>query len=193
MRGYVTALDFGHCITIYVITLLKIWRAPNFSMNDSRLIIHITTGTGEGQTELSAFDSALLDAGIGNFNLIQLSSIIPPNSEIREDGVKLDSDSKEYGNFLYVVYSEMRVSKPGDEAWAGIGWVRSIGSDKRGLFVEHHGCTKQDVLDQIHSTLDDMTLVRDEKYGSISHRIVGIKCTERPVCAIVAAPFTRER
>ena len=37
----------------------------------------VTSGTGEAATEPAAFDGALLDAGIANYNLIRLSSVIP--------------------------------------------------------------------------------------------------------------------
>jgi arginine decarboxylase len=35
-------------------------------------------GHAEGYMELNAFDAALLDAGIGNTNLVKMSSILPP-------------------------------------------------------------------------------------------------------------------
>ena len=35
-------------------------------------------GTAEGYTELNAFDGALLAAGIGDTNLLKISSIVPP-------------------------------------------------------------------------------------------------------------------
>ncbi len=40
--------------------------------------IHIGTSIGTGETELSAFDTALYNAGIANYNLLYLSSVIPP-------------------------------------------------------------------------------------------------------------------
>jgi arginine decarboxylase len=162
-------------------------------MGNARLMIHIVAGTGEGVTKLDAFDSALFDAGIANFNLIRLSSIIPPYAHILEADVDLKNDIQEYGNFLYIVYADMRVDKPGDFAWAGLGWTQVIGMGKRGLFVEHEGSTKNDVVDLIHKSLYGMTSRRNEQYGSVSHRTIGIQCKEKPVCAVVAATFTRER
>ena len=44
--------------------------------------IKVVCGVGSGKTALSAFDSALKDAGVYNYNLITLSSIIPPDSII---------------------------------------------------------------------------------------------------------------
>ena len=40
--------------------------------------IVLSTGLGVGPTALAAFDAALLDAGVANYNLICLSSVIPP-------------------------------------------------------------------------------------------------------------------
>jgi arginine decarboxylase len=41
----------------------------------------LVSGTGEADTSLAAFDAALIDAGIGDRNLVELSSILPPNAE----------------------------------------------------------------------------------------------------------------
>lgn len=40
----------------------------------------LLAGTSEGITRLNAFDNALLNAGIGNLNLVRVSSILPPNA-----------------------------------------------------------------------------------------------------------------
>ncbi len=39
--------------------------------------VSITSGRAEGPTKLNAFDNALLDAKIGDVNLIKVSSILP--------------------------------------------------------------------------------------------------------------------
>ena len=43
-----------------------------------------TAGHAEGGTALNAFDNALLAAGIGNINLIKISSILPPDVPVIE-------------------------------------------------------------------------------------------------------------
>ncbi|MCJ7816384.1 MAG: pyruvoyl-dependent arginine decarboxylase [Candidatus Aenigmarchaeota archaeon] len=65
--------------------------------------IKVTHGTGEGPTALAAFDKALYDAGIGNYNLIKLSSVIPGNSKVIIE--KIDWNEKEHGYKLYAVLS----------------------------------------------------------------------------------------
>lgn len=39
----------------------------------------LVTGAGSDNHVISSFDSALLDAGVGNYNLVRVSSILPPN------------------------------------------------------------------------------------------------------------------
>ena len=41
-------------------------------------------GCAEGVTELNAFDAALLRAGVGDTNLVRVSSILPPGCEEME-------------------------------------------------------------------------------------------------------------
>jgi arginine decarboxylase len=48
------------------------------------MTIHIASGVGTGPTKMAAFDSALQAAGAANYNLIRLSSIVPPGSRIIE-------------------------------------------------------------------------------------------------------------
>ena len=85
--------------------------------------IRITSGTGSGPTKLAAFDSALLAAGIGNYNLVPLSSVIPPGASIVRD-VPVDNDI-EWGHRLYVVMAAQHETDPGLEAWAGLGWAQA--------------------------------------------------------------------
>jgi len=47
------------------------------------LDITVRTGSGTARTPLAAFDAALLSAGVANFNLVTLSSVIPPHSRVR--------------------------------------------------------------------------------------------------------------
>ena len=44
--------------------------------------VSITSGRAEGPTKLNAFDNALLDAEIGDVNLIKVSSILPSGTEV---------------------------------------------------------------------------------------------------------------
>src|SRR4051812_11887109 len=102
--------------------------------------IHIGTGIGTAATTLGAFDAALYDAGIANYNLLRLSSVIPPNTDltINDNGIPHEVMPGGWGDRLYVVMAKMRIDTPNAEAWAGIGWVQDPVT-KKGLFVEHEG------------------------------------------------------
>ncbi|MFU8813001.1 MAG: pyruvoyl-dependent arginine decarboxylase [Balneolaceae bacterium] len=41
----------------------------------------LVRGSAEGRTRLNAFDNALLEAGVGDTNLMRMSSILPPGAE----------------------------------------------------------------------------------------------------------------
>lgn len=148
--------------------------------------ICISSGVGEGPTPLAAFDAALRDAGVSNYNLICLSSVIPPGSEVVQTPYPPQGD--EYGHCLYVVMAERRESEPGKSACAGLGWTQAP-HDGRGLFVEIAGSEESDVARRIDATLADMTQHRPYAYGPIRHLLAGIRCTDRPVCALVLAAY----
>jgi arginine decarboxylase len=151
--------------------------------------ITITTGTGEGPTPLAAFDKALLDAGVANYNLIYLSSIIPPNSVIERAHYMTPPD--EYGHRLYVVVARQSTEEPGTSAWAGIGWTQDCASGK-GLFVELHGGSQCEVEQSIDQTLTSMIASRSSSYGLINCEVVGKTCADKPVCALVMAIYKSE-
>ncbi len=44
--------------------------------------VSITSGRAEGPSKLNTFDNALLNAGIGDVNLIKVSSILPQDAEV---------------------------------------------------------------------------------------------------------------
>lgn len=151
--------------------------------------ITITAGTGEGPTPLAAFDKALLDAGVANYNLIYLSSIIPPNSVIERKQYVTPPD--EYGHRLYLVMACQRTEQAGTSAWAGIGWTQESASGK-GLFVELHGSSQSEVEQAIDQTLTSMIVSRPCPYGPIQCEVVGKTCIDKPVCALVLAVYKSE-
>lgn len=48
-------------------------------MNSIPKKYYLAAGSSEGLTKLNAFDGALMQAGIGNTNLVKMSSICPPH------------------------------------------------------------------------------------------------------------------
>jgi arginine decarboxylase len=149
-----------------------------------QLDITVRTAVGEGRTLLSAFDHALLEAGVANFNLIALSSVIPPGSTVsRATGRVLGG----HGDRLYCVEAVAYADHPGEVVSAGLGWA--IHPTVGGLFVEHTGGSPESVEEQIRLSLADMAAHRGIDFGPASTAIVSAHCTERPVCALAIAAY----
>ena len=148
--------------------------------------IYVTTGTGEGPTPLAAFDAASIDAGVPNYNLLYLSSVIPANCVVRRARYVAQSD--EYGFRLYIVMARQEEQRQGKSAWAGLGWTQEQNCG-RGLFVEIHGSERGQVESDIRMTLESMIDNRPLSYGPIESEIVGIECRGKPVCALAIAVY----
>lgn len=65
----------------------------------------IVSGKGESKYRLVAFDNALLNAGIGDYNLVRVSSIIPSGCIFQNtiDVMK--------GSIIYAAYAEMIIKE----------------------------------------------------------------------------------
>ncbi len=92
--------------------------------------ISITTGKAEGPTKLNAFDNALLDAGIGDVNLIKVSSIIPTDAKL------VDLPEFPAGEMVNTVLSYASSDFEGDLISAVI--ALAVGDDL-GCVVEYSG------------------------------------------------------
>jgi arginine decarboxylase len=153
--------------------------------------LYLAKAIGRGSTELAAFDAALVGAGVANFNLIRLSSVIPPGGEIVEvDRCPLARDGA-WGDRLYAVYAEQRTSVAGEQVWAGVGWSQDPVTGC-GLFVEHEGAREQEVRQRIKDSLNDLHLVRGIDRGPIHTCVVGAMCTGAPTCALVVCGYGTE-
>jgi len=150
----------------------------------------ISTGAGVADTPLAAFDAALYEAGIGDYNLLPLSSVIPAGVTVLEK--QPDLTGVGWGDRLYVVLAHQHASVVGEEAWAGIGWMQEDGEPRRGLFVEHHGASETEVESQIQASLESMREYRPQTFGPVRSVVRGTRCSGRPVCAVVSALYQHQ-
>lgn len=148
--------------------------------------IDVVSAVATGPTELAAFDAALLATGLANFNLIYLSSVIPPGADLHL--APRTNPGGAWGDRLYVVAAQHRTSTPGDSAWAGVGWVQDVDTGA-GLFVEHHGTSEVEVSSDIELSLGSMMRGRGIDFGQVQMSVVGGECVSEPICALVAAAY----
>jgi arginine decarboxylase len=98
---------------------------------------HLTSGASEGFTVLNAFDGALMDAGIGNTNLVKMSSICPPHTR------EVSSVTLPHGALVPVAYASITSDRPGQVIAAGVAIAFPEDEDHAGLIMEY---SAQDAL-----------------------------------------------
>jgi len=158
------------------------------------LDIKIVKAVGEGSTLLSAFDNALQNAGVSNYNLIRLSSIIPPNSKVTKIS-KYETPPEEFGHKLYLVMADIRSNEAGKYIAAGVGWYQL--ADNRGFFVEHEVigetriAVKSEIDQRITNTIKDMCKFRGVEFDeeNVNSSISLIQVNDKPACAQVLAVY----
>ncbi len=101
--------------------------------------VSLTAGSGEGETELNAFDRALLNAGVGNINLIKISSIMPPRAEITP------LPKIPMGSLVPVAYGAIISEEPGELISAAVSVAVPKDENLCGLIMEFSGkCSKKE-------------------------------------------------
>jgi arginine decarboxylase len=98
--------------------------------------IFFVKGGGIHKERLAAFELSLRDAGIEKFNLVNVSSIFPPNCEIvaKEEGLKLLSP----GQVVFCVMARNETNEPNRLVSAAIGLAVPHDKSLYGYLAEHH-------------------------------------------------------
>jgi len=155
--------------------------------NTRSMNIILSTGTGVGPTARAAYDAALFCAGVTDYNMIYLSSVIPPHCCIFREAYRTPAD--DYGKRLYVVQSKMTQSQSGMWAHAALGWLQEERTG-RGLFIDLHDDNLERLQRDLHATAQAMQGNRAIGYGPLQAEFVSMPCREQPVCALVIAVYT---
>lgn len=86
--------------------------------------------------KLASFELALREAGIEKFNLVTVSSILPPNCEIisKEEGLSELAP----GQIVYCVMAKNQTDEPGRLIASAIGNAVPVDNNDYGYISEHH-------------------------------------------------------
>lgn len=125
----------------------------------------VTSGKAISQvTDLNAFDRALLNAGIGEQNLVYVSSVIPVGAR------QVNRTKLPMGAITHCVLAQMRGSE-GETISSGISYA--MREDGQGGYVaEGHGYMNARAMKQILQwKMDEMAKLRDIRLESIRYRI----------------------
>lgn len=134
----------------------------------------IVAGSSEGRTILNSFDNALLQAGIGNVNLLRVSSILPPGAEYTPDL------SLPPGSLVPTAYGYVISEKKGERIAACIGV--GFSKDTFGVIMEYAAKgTKEEAEEKIRQMLQYAFETRgiplvDTMLASTEHIVDEIGC-----------------
>lgn len=130
----------------------------------------IVAAAAEGNHALTAFDSALLKAGIGNVNLVRLSSILPPVCKEEKNGINFPP-----GAFVPTAYGSTSSEEKGETIAAAVGI--GLSENSFGVIMEHAGrCSaekaEEKVRDMIREAFANRNLELNEtKVKSVEHTV----------------------
>ena len=98
--------------------------------------VFFTKGVGRHKSRLGSFEQALRDAGIAQFNIVEVSSIFPPNAEIvsMEEGLKYLKP----GQIVFVVLAKNSSDEFNRLITAAVGLAIPKDRNLYGYLSEHH-------------------------------------------------------
>ena len=99
-------------------------------------MMFLTKGVGVDKNRLSSFELALRNAGIERFNLVHVSSILPPLCKIvpQSEGLR----HLEAGEIVYCVMARNETDEPNRLISASIGVAMPKDRKQYGYLSEHH-------------------------------------------------------
>jgi arginine decarboxylase len=131
----------------------------------------MVAGCGEGKTVLNAFDAALLASGLGNLNLMKVSSILPPGVKYHE---RLEIP---FGSLVPTAYGSICSKKPGAIISAAVA-VGIPATDTFGVIMETSDyCVKAEIEKRITDMVIEAFAIRklefqEIKVYAIEHEVI---------------------
>lgn len=141
----------------------------------------VTSGVAhDGSSFLNAFDLALEEAGITQCNLVEVSSILPPDSE------EIQPMTIPAGAITFCVMAKM-AGTLGERIGAGLAWAwgELPNGEKYGIVAEHHGNSAETEIERmLIMKIQRMAEVRDLKVTSSQTRVVSTVCEGNYGCVV---------
>ncbi len=141
----------------------------------------LTAAAAEGESRLTAFDQALLKAGIGNVNLIRVSSILPPEACLDEN-LRIPP-----GSLVPTAYGSIISDVPGETISAAV--AVGLSPDSFGVIMEFSGrCSKAEALETVQEMVREAfenraKPLQEIKVAAVEHKV------QKTGCAFAAVPL----
>ena len=123
----------------------------------------LVSGSSEGFTLLNAFDGALLRAGIGDTNLVKMSSIVPPNCTLINP-IKVPP-----GSLVPTAYASMTSDVPGEMISSAVAVALPEDPIHAGLIMEYSARGyRKDIEEMVRQMAIEGMKLRDRKIKDLS-------------------------
>ncbi len=137
----------------------------------------LVSGASEGFTLLNAFDGALLRAGIGDTNLVKMSSIVPPRCQLISP-VPLPP-----GSLVPTAYASITSDVPGEIIASAVAVALPEKPDYPGLIMEYSARRPKAEIEETvrQMVLEGMKLrgreIKDLKSIAVEHKVQKVGAT----------------
>lgn len=146
-------------------------------------VIRVVWGSANGPTATASYDAALAAAGVHDYNLVTVSSVIPAAVPLEIVGTAPDLGPT--GERLTVVQSRATVES--GTACAGIGWARA--GDGPGIFYEAAGTDAASVRETVETGLESGRQLRDWTATDVGGKYVEAEASGPYTTAVVLAVY----
>jgi arginine decarboxylase len=138
----------------------------------------IVSGTGVGFTPLNAFDAALGNAGVGDVNLVKVSSIVPPHCR------KVEIQAIAPGTLIAIAYAAKTSTLHGEVIAAGVAVGLPEEADRAGVIMEYSALGhRQEVEEIVREMARHALLSRSLTIKSIESCAIDVKVENDPAAA----------
>ncbi|NGP76342.1 arginine decarboxylase, pyruvoyl-dependent [Balneolaceae bacterium YR4-1] len=136
-------------------------------------VFALVRGASEGRTRLNAFDNSLLNAGVGDTNLMRMSSILPPGANQKN----IDDLDLPKGGLIPLAYATIDSTTPGRYISSAIAVGIPEDETEPGVIMEFEDHSK---LDNVENIVRQMVVdafdyrnrkLREIKSIGIEHRV----------------------
>ncbi|WP_249066767.1 pyruvoyl-dependent arginine decarboxylase [Halalkalibaculum roseum] len=144
-----------------------------FMMVNTPNVFALVRGASEGRTRLNAFDNSLLNAGVGDTNLMRMSSILPPGANQKN----IDDLDLPKGGLIPLAYATIDSTTPGRYISSAIAVGIPEDETEPGVIMEFEDHSK---LDNVENIVRQMVVdafdyrnrkLREIKSIGIEHRV----------------------
>ena len=140
----------------------------------------LASGASDGYTPLNAFDGALLQAGIGNTNIVKMSSIVPPHCQLVSP-IPLPP-----GALVPTAYASITSDVAGEIISAGIAVALPEDEDQNGLIMEYSAKGEQAKIEEkVRNMAIEGMKLRGWRIKDL--KSIAIECQVKKIGAALAA------